>query len=340
MVKLWLEKGAWVSASARRFFKAFDLDSPARIAVIRHAALGDMVLTRPFLIELRRLIPNCKITLSIVSNYRIGVPEDLVDTVHCLSGMQRGFAGLLRRIREIRALGPQDIIFDFADTAKSRQLCLYFHFSTRVSMSYTRLVNRLYHDAFVWRSDYVFECTNMLHTLMLLGGSPRRPINYGWYETAVSPLNLADRPIFYFPFASTSRKKWDPKRWVELIDRLALDFPSTRHCIISGVGPQEDSSQFRGGLLENRQDIIFLPTLSLEQLSLCLTRGSCLVSNDTGIRNLAITLNLRTVGIFFSTVPFRYLPDSDLHVAVFRSDGAQPEVADVRAAVSGLLRPP
>ena len=87
-------------------------DTIKNIAVIRHGALGDMLLTRAFLVEARKAFPNASITLSIVSNYTRGTPEDLVDRVHVVHGSDQRETPLRTRIKRMKELGPQDIIFD------------------------------------------------------------------------------------------------------------------------------------------------------------------------------------------------------------------------------------
>ena len=74
-MKFWFTKGAWASKRARKIIKSISADQIKKIAVIRHAALGDMVLTRAFLVEARKAFPNAEITLSVVSNYTRGCPK-------------------------------------------------------------------------------------------------------------------------------------------------------------------------------------------------------------------------------------------------------------------------
>ena len=93
-MKLWFERGAWASKKGRRKAAMLRLDRVKSIAVIRHAALGDMVLVRAFLGELRRHFPNASITLSTVSNYIYGTPEDMVDRVHVIHGSDQRKAPL------------------------------------------------------------------------------------------------------------------------------------------------------------------------------------------------------------------------------------------------------
>jgi len=80
MKHLWFEKGAYAAKSARRYIEnEFEPKNIKKIAVIRHAALGDQVIVRPFLVEARKFFPNAEITLVTVSNYLYGTPSELAD---------------------------------------------------------------------------------------------------------------------------------------------------------------------------------------------------------------------------------------------------------------------
>jgi ADP-heptose:LPS heptosyltransferase len=57
------------------------------------------------------------------------------------------------------------------------------------------------------------------------------------------------------------------------------------------------------------------------------------VSNDTGIRHVAIVSNVPTVGIFYREPLYRYWPRYGGHdVALPETDGDPPEVDEVHAA--------
>jgi len=84
-----------------------------RSIAVKHAALGDMLLTRSFLLTLRKYLPNAKITINVVENYQFGIPHDLVDRVHVtLSSRQQ--PGIVARFRNFRELGPHDLLFDLS----------------------------------------------------------------------------------------------------------------------------------------------------------------------------------------------------------------------------------
>ena len=114
-MKIWYKKAAWSNRRVRAVLARTDPESVQSIAVIRHSALGDMIHTRPFLVELRRAFPNAKITISIISSYSRGVPEDLVDRIHLVHRRSSKKQNIFQEIKAIRELGYHDLMFDLCD---------------------------------------------------------------------------------------------------------------------------------------------------------------------------------------------------------------------------------
>ena len=54
--------------------------------------------------------------------------------------------------------------------------------------------------------------------------------------------------------------------------------------------------------------------------------------------NYAIAAEVSTVGIFFSTMPFSYIPHSGHHWGIFEMDGSIPTVESVYQQISDLLK--
>ncbi|CAH8182202.1 hypothetical protein VAE151_500005 [Vibrio aestuarianus] len=55
MQHLWFERGAYASKQAKKYLThEFSPEKVKKIAIFRHAALGDQVIVRPFLIEARK----------------------------------------------------------------------------------------------------------------------------------------------------------------------------------------------------------------------------------------------------------------------------------------------
>lgn len=145
-MKLWGSKGIWKCKNLENKLSQLNFSDIKKIAILRHAALGDMVLTRSFIIEARKAFPNAIITLSIVSNYTRGTPEDLVDRVHIVYGSDNRNISIRERYKRIKELGDQDIIFDLASSSRSTMTCLLNRATLKIGFPYRKLQARLLFD--------------------------------------------------------------------------------------------------------------------------------------------------------------------------------------------------
>lgn len=323
-MKLWFEKGAWASKKAKQIAAGISPESVRSIAIIRHAAIGDMMVLRPFLLQARTFFPNAKITLSIVSNYSYGTPTDLVDQVHVvdkkIGGKKTSF---FSRLKQIRELGEHDLLFDMADTSSSGMVSIFIKAKLKIGFPYRQLKNYLLYDISLLRSDLVPEVETLLHMLYILGAPKYSEYDYG-YDTA----EKKEQRIIYFMGASTPTKQWPIEHFRDLIHTLSLTLPNYQHVILEGIGENEkvDDDFFELSTLTNVYKSSPLP---LDETMSYLGASEVVVCNDTGIRNMAIAAGTKTVGLFFSTVPYRYLPNPQMHYAVYNVDGSIPSVENV-----------
>ena len=333
-MKLWFERGAWASRKGREKVARMMPEDVRSVAVIRHAAIGDMIHTRPMLRELRRFFPNASITLSLVSNYTYGAPTDLADRVHVAIGSDRREASLREQIAVGKELGYHDILFDVSATSRSFWLCLLNRAGLKIGFPYHAIQRPIYYDLAVHRPDFQFEGETMLDMLRLLGHKPQARLDYALDVTPHAPA----RPyMVYFTSASTPTRCWPEERFAELLRHMTAAYPGHDHVVLEGVGKDESITT----LLERVPGIANLQGRKAGSLddTLALLKGAeLLISNDTGVMNLGMAVEAPTLGIFFNSVPFRiWRRDNGRHDAVFRPDGALPEVADVVRAVDAML---
>lgn len=307
---------------------AIDPARVASIAVIKHAALGDLVLTRPFLREARRHFPGARLVLGLASNYRRGAPTDLADAVHVV---ERGLPWR-RALRNYRELGRHDIIFDLTATARSRWLVLLNRPGLAVGLAGSRLDERLY-DVVVPRTGFKYEAESFLDLLQAVGLPVDWPPDFA---IAPPPRPQPGRFVLYFVTASSPGKSWPVERFDALARELAAAAPGLDHVMMAGLADweREVAARLGTGLAGTPRVRIAAPD---EDLAAWCANAELVVSNDTGARNLAIAAGTPTVGLFFDTPPFRYLPRFGRHEAVFAPGRALPEVGAVRDAALRLL---
>jgi ADP-heptose:LPS heptosyltransferase len=326
-MKLWFTKGVWLSKTARQKLTELSVNDVKSIAVIRHGALGDMILTRAFLIEARKVFPNAKITLSIVSNYTRGTPADLVDRVHVIHGSDQRGTPMGERIKRIKELGYHDIIFDLASSSRSVMTCLLNKAKLKVGFPYRALQARLFYDIATCRSDLNFEVNDMISMLHVFGARTRYPHVYAMPGAAV----VRNQPyVIYFAGASTLAKCWPADHFTALIQDLATRYPQFEHLVLEGIQSWEKADSILAPIthLKNTGAIT---ANTIEDTTALLKGAALVVSNDTGIRHIAIACSTPTVGIFFAD-PYRYWPRYPIHDVVLPDPAWPPAVKNVKAA--------
>nr|WP_283101646.1 glycosyltransferase family 9 protein [Halomonas populi] len=286
--------------------------------------------TRPFLVELRRFFPGAHITLSTISRYQYALPEELVDEVHVLDTQ----GSLIEQWRSLNSLPQYDVLFDLADTARSRLLTLVTKSRVKLGFPYHQILNRVLFDIGILRSDFHYEAEVLLDFLKIMGHKPRYPLEFAMPRHQRAS---AQPRIVYFPFAADAEKSLSAGSWCQVVEHAATQFPHYRHVLLEGH-KEEESGDFMAEVIARHANVEVQPRISLEALGDFMAQSSVLVSGDTGVRNLALATHTPTLGIFFMTVPFRYWPRyEDFHEAVFHRDGQVPGKSDIITGLATLL---
>jgi len=337
-MRFWFGKGAWISKPAQKRLRQLKAEDVKSIAIIRHAALGDMILTRPFIYECRKYFPNAKITLSLVSNYTRGAPEDMVDRIHVAIGKDQNNVSKLRQLRSAKELGYHDLLFDLAATSRSIWITLLNQARIKIGFPEHFLQKRLFYDIAVLRSDFRFEAETMTDMLNAIGVKTSMPLVFD----LPGEIYKSDRNyIIYFSSASAAYKCWPNESFLQLIRELSDQYSDMDHIILEGVGGNESVDELMD-LLSSKNNVYAKKINCIEE-TIAFVRGSQLVvSNDTGIRHLAIAGGVRSIGIFSLTdqttsCPFRYWPRFGQHEIAITKDGSWPTAEKVSNIAKNLL---
>jgi ADP-heptose:LPS heptosyltransferase len=334
-LKLNFRRGAaFASNKAREYLKDKNPQDIKNITVIRHAAIGDFMNIRPFLIELREFFPNAKITLSVLKHYMYGIPHDLIDDIHIMHRYNEDFSktNFVTRVKEAKMLPPQDIIFDLTDSTISLLLVILSQSKLKVGYPY-RALRRWFFDVATLRSDFLVEAVSVLQMLNILGAKTRTDLEYGLSETYPKK---DEKRIVYFAGASTKNKCWEEDKFTKLIEKMSDEYKEYEHVILQGIGKDEKFLEIYEPV-SNKKNVLLQEVMDIESVMQFLADSRCLVSNDTGIRNIGIALQTPSVGIFFQIPPFRYWPREEKHDCVFNIEYTTPNVENVYKATKEMI---
>ena len=337
MIKLnFRPESAFASKKAKKYLENKDPKDIKTITIIRHAMIGDFMNIRPFLIGAREFFPNAKITLSVNRSAMYGIPHDLIDATHIMDkeypNDKTKKTPFLYRLKQAKELPPQDIIFDLTDSSMTLFLTIIAKAKLKIGYSY-RPIRRMFYDISILRSDFVLEADSVQHMLNILGYKNSSPLRYGF--EAKYPKNIT-KQIVYFAGASTKHKCWEYSKFTSLIDLMANKYNNYQHIILQGIKEDEKFLEIYEPL-QKRPNITLQSPMPLDDVMQFLANSSCVISNDTGIRNMAIAVETPTVGIFFFTGAFRYWPRDGKHSCVFNLEYSSPSVDEVYLATKDLM---
>ena len=300
-------------------------DDISQIVIVRHAAIGDFMNIRPFLIGLKSFFPSAKITLSTINSYTYGIPNDLINEVHVIDrtvGDKK--TSFFQRIKQIKQLPQADLLFDLTDSSLSLYTTIFSKPKLKIGYSY-RSSRRFFYDISTLRSDFVLEADSVLHMLYMLGYSRHGDLEYGYGK--LYPKKHA-KQIVYFAGASMKNKCWSEDKFTTLIEQLSDQYPDYQHVILQGIRKDEQFLEIYSPI-SHKKNVKLQETMSLERVMQFLANSHLLISNDTGIRNMAIATQTPTIGIFFDIAPFKYWPNEQKHDCVFNKNYQQPAMTDV-----------
>lgn len=314
MKHLWFERGAYASKKARHYVEnEFKPENIKKIAVIRHAALGEQVIVRPFLVEARRFFPNAEITLVPVSNYMYGVPSDLADRVHVMPGKEPGKTTSAKdKLDNIKQLGEQDIIFDLASTNRSHWMMALSKAKLKMGFPYKWFYRGTLYNMAVCRSDFQPEVECMLDMLKLLGHNPNHPLDFAYpdHRELKQERKILTKPQMY-----------------AVLEQAIQENPDYCHVYLEGKNDFEKGDFYQD--LLKYSNFRIQPCLPLEELVELTAKATLMVAPDTGVRNIAISTHTPTVSAFFATVPFRYTPLYEEHYVVMNPNGETPTTTQI-----------
>ncbi|WP_026971221.1 glycosyltransferase family 9 protein [Aliagarivorans marinus] len=319
---LWVDEGVSVSKRAQAYLQdQFDPLAITKIAVIRHAALGDMIAARPFFVEARKFFPNAKITLCLDAKSKLGAPLDLVDEVFYIYGEQ-GTKKVSERFSNLRSLPEQDILFDLAATNRSHLLSIFA--KAKLKMAFPRRdITRPVYDICLKRSVYKYETETLLDLLVTLGHFPPHRLDFALPEYQGNTNTIA-----FFTGASTPSKCYPLEQYKQVIGELAEHYPSLNFVLLEGMNPEEKRTGWEA-LLE-RENVSAQETMSIDALTeFMANKCDLLICNDTGVRNIALATHTPTLGLFYSTLPQRYWPKYEPHFVAYSPDRSVPSVESV-----------
>jgi ADP-heptose:LPS heptosyltransferase len=297
----------------------------SRILVIKHGALGDIVLAFPAFAAIRAAHPDAQITLLTTAPYAgflaLSNWFDAIE-IDARPGLGNPL-GLLKLRRQLRGFA---MVYDLQTSARSSR---YFALAGRPPFSGIATGCAYRH---------VNPERNAMHTrerlaeqLSAAGIAPLPPPDLSWLAASVEKFDLPAEFALLVPGAAPHRpeKRWPAEKFAALAKNLALPV-----VIAGGAGESAAVAAIKAA---SPAAIDLTGRTSLAELAAVAARSTMAIGNDTGPMHLAAALAIPCVVLFGGasdpalTAP-RY-PDGGWPSIVRAADLAAVPVAQVLAAL-------
>jgi heptosyltransferase-1 len=300
--------------------------NPARIAIVKPSALGDILHGLPVLTALRRRFPRAYIAWIVNQTYDVllnGHP-DLDATLpferhpyrsgfRAGLGKQRAFLGRLRRERF-------DLAIDLQGLFRAGLLTWLTGATTRIGPSSAREGARIFYTHVFQDGGFsVHAVDRYWKVIEALGDPPARksfalPVQADATRWAFERLRALPRPwLAVGAGARWLTKRWPPAHFAELVRRAQARFGGSALFIGS---PDERPLAEEAARLIKGPHLIFAGDTNLAQLTAILAAADVVLANDTGPLHIAVALGRPVVAPYTCTSVAKTGPYGQFHRAV------------------------
>jgi heptosyltransferase-2 len=293
-----------------------------KILIIRLSSLGDILLSTPFLRQVRLTFPQAKIDYLVKGEFK----DILEDNPHIndliLFSMEDTSKNLFT-IREHLKQKKYDYIFDLHNNLRSNYLCRRLK---------TKYIGRIKKDKFkqvalVYLKKNYYKKSLSIPDRYLTVGTPvnvkddHKGLELYWGEKAERDLEttLSDHKITIdgkyiciAPGASFFTKRWPLEYYEKLLNFLNEAY-SDKVVILGG----SDEIEIGKYLNSNKRVIDLCGKLTIIQNAMVISKAKALISNDSGLMHMATAVKIPVLAIFGPSVrELGFFPYRSNHIVI------------------------
>jgi heptosyltransferase III len=288
------------------------------ILLLHPGGLGDIILSLPAIVSLRRRFPPAGMTIAGNVDYLKPIMLGYAERTLSLSALP------LHRFYTNEDLSPEDAIF-------WRSYDRVVSWTGFGNVAFERRIRAIHPDACIgdWKPKpddvrHVSQLfTDSLGSLAPSGITPA-PVRIslsskmraeGQQWLSEHDCHERDYPIAIHPGAGSETKRWPPARFIELARHLAV---REKRKLLVIEGPAEPGLARKIVQTLSLPEVILMEAAPLGLLAAVIERCRLFIGNDSGLAHLASALNVPCVLLFGPTRPEHWAP-LGAHVRVIRN---------------------
>lgn len=295
-------------------------NSYKNIALIKTAAVGDTIIFSAMVAEIKKAIPQTKITVICSSNNAAMVKTlPSIDKIEVFV-MKSPYKSL----RRIKALGHYDLVLDFGPWPRINGLIAWQLTADFKVGFYRPDTHRHYiYDVKVEHSDKLHEIENYRN---ILRGAGIEPVGLLPDLRTKQHIRKDEYVVFHlFPGgAMDMKRRWSNESWLELAGKIYKKY-GTRILLSGGPADSDEAGKVCASLTDQGISAENIAgQYSLADMASVLQCAKFVVSVNTGIMHYAAAVGVPLVAIHGATSEVRWGPLSDNSIVVKSNPDCQP----------------
>ncbi len=281
-----------------------------RILIIQTAFLGDVVLTIPLIMALRRTLPKSHLAVLVTPQVKEILSDNpAIDEIIIFDkkDKERSWGALGHLVRKVKARHFDVAILPHR-SFKSSLLAFLAQIPVRIGFNKSEGNVLLTRKVSYRRGPHIHEIDRNLDLLSPLGIqdrqvefylNPGRPaINYTLGMLGKFQIYATDLVIGLNPGSVWPTKRYPAEKFAAVADRLIKEL-NAKIIIIGGAADKEAAARVTAGM--NESVINLAGQTTLKQLTALTKRLNLLITNDSGAMHIAVAQQVPVVAIFGPT---------------------------------------
>jgi len=286
-------------------------DQPLKILIIRLSSIGDILLTTPFIRQIKKKYPSAQIDYVIKHEFKdLLAFNPHIDTLYSLNLKKDRKA--LKKLKKTLSARAYDIVFDLHNNIRSNYLRKGCRAGTTRKIHKNKLIQIL---LVIFKINIYKKIIPIPLRYLNVGADfhikdDNKGLEFFWDQDTVKSIDdkiefaKTESVICLAPGAAHYTKRWPKTHFRELCNTIEKKTDSK----IVLLGGETDKEL--GNYLSQENHIYdFTGKLSLLETGNLMSRARALVTNDTGLMHLGTAVGIPVLALFGSTVQaFGFFP--------------------------------
>ncbi|MEI7541634.1 MAG: glycosyltransferase family 9 protein [bacterium] len=313
-----------------------DLSKIKKVLIIRHRAIGDIILVTPFIRALKKAMPNVQVDM-VIEPMGIEVLQGnpYINKAIIFEKNKFSKAPFWIKIKETFKFYKQlmdskyDVVFDLWGNLRTALMCFFTGAKYRVGFNFR--VRKYFYNIVVKPDGppkyNVYYHMDLLKAIGIKDDGQQtdfyvmasdKKFAENFYESIGKRAD--DIVVGLNPAGSWITKRWPEYKYAQLADEIVKVYKNVKIVIVWGPKEKFMAEKIYTLMKEVKKDVFLAPETTLKQLGALLLCMNVFVSNDGAPNHLAIALNVPSLTVFGPTNYKSWIPAGSLRHAEIHSE--------------------